>query len=94
MLKPRKLLAAAAFASLAACGGAARPNLRTQAMPPPVTEAAVDPAPTPTPAAEPAVVETTVVASPAPEAAAPRCDENGRPLAGNVRTKGAMDDCS
>ena len=81
MLKPRKLLAAAAFASLAACGGPVQGT--PQELPMSETRPVAEVVPTP-------VVEAVVV----PEAAAPRCDENGRPLAGNVRTKGRMDDCS
>lgn len=105
MTGPRKLLAAAALTMTAACG-ASRPAMRTASIPAPTTEAATtttapqvevidDVAPVEVPVE--AVVETVatpVAATPVEEAAAPRCDEHGRPLAGNVRVKKTMDVCS
>jgi hypothetical protein len=85
-LTPRKLLSAAVLATVAACGHAA-PATHTL----PVAMAV----PMPVPVSEPAVA-TTVAATPDVVVATPMCDANGRPLAGNVRTKTkeTMADCT
>jgi len=85
----------------AACSTGRAPAPRTASYPPPITEAVATTAPAPAPIVQPVVmpvavpaVEVLAVTAPATEAAAPRCDENGRPLAGNVRTKGPMETCA
>jgi hypothetical protein len=86
-LTPRKLLSAAAFATLAACAHTPHPAMRAPTpMPVPVVEASASGSAS-VPAAAPA---------PDPAFALPMCDANGRPLAGNVRTKNAqsMADCT
>jgi hypothetical protein len=89
-LIPRKLLAAAApitlAAALSACGASAPASARAATYPAPVTATvATDPAPAPAPVIE-NVVATPEVA-PVTDYATPMVDENGRPLAGNVRGK-------
>jgi hypothetical protein len=85
--RTRKLLAAPGpltlAAALAASGRQAPP--RVTPMPAPVIESSAAPAP------EPEVATPEPAAAPAPEPvyATPMCDAAGRPLAGNVRTKGA-----
>lgn len=89
MLKSRKLLAAAVPLAFAACGHAQPPAPRVASVPAPVVEAAAAPEPVPAPAAAP--VEVTLLSTtpaPAPAAtAAPMVDGDGRPLAGNCRSK-------
>ena len=103
-LIPRKLLAAAApmtlAAALAACGHAT-PGMRATSFPAPVTEASVSPKPAPAPTPAVAAVVPLVmvdamaaIATPDPAYATPMCDANGRPLAGNVRTKNASNMCT
>jgi hypothetical protein len=87
----RTLLAAAApmtlAAALAACGHNT-PAMRATSYPAPVTEASVvAPAPAPVIEAVVPVAAPVVPAAAAASYATPMCDENGRPLAGNVRSK-------
>jgi hypothetical protein len=98
-LTPRKLLSAAALATLAACGHAA-PAVRTATLPTPTVEASAS-TPVPQPALDAPVPVPDLSLSPTPPlafllVATPMCDANGRPLAGNVRTKSAqtMADCN
>jgi hypothetical protein len=94
-LTPRKLLSAAALATLAACGHAA-PAVRTATLPTPTVEAsATVPVPVPVPLPVPDLTPTAPLL-PSLLVATPMCDANGRPLAGNVRTKSAqtMADCN
>ena len=80
----RKLLAAAplALAFVAGCGHSPPP--RVASIPAPVSAAAA------APVASTAPVALELVSNPAPQpqaASTPMCDADGRPLAGNVRSK-------
>jgi len=99
ILRPRKLLAAAApltLAALVGCGTTAGPAARAVAIPATIT------APAPAPATAPVALVPSEGA-PAPEAkaapepvlaATPLCDSNGRPLSGNVRRKRDPEPCT
>ena len=98
-LTPRKLLSAAALATVAACGHAA-PAVRTATLPTPEVQASASAVPVPhaaldAPVPDPVLISTTATV-PGLLIATPMCDANGRPLAGNVRTKSAqtMADCA
>jgi hypothetical protein len=80
----RKLLAAAPLTLVLACGHTAAP--RATSMPAPVVAASAPVAASTTPVAVQLVSEAP---APAPVAATPMCDGDGRPLAGNVKRKDA-----